>query len=325
MKRLICLLLVIIALASPASAGQESKSTVTVLVSIEAPTGKGIAVGTIGVGLVKPDGKFKYRNDEVDTAGHCVLELDPNMYGIRWNTKDSLRPIRVELDGDIVDNYPVFIKEYESEGERSRAVGGRSIGAEVALIDKPRTLRFVVPEGIESHRVVGTIRDSSGNGIRTRCDLYRGDAMNCARCGDTDDSGRFEFVARKFPFKLVPRDYTGLWNFRPAEVDLSGPIAGILRFEAVPRTVHRLDGVVVDQESREPISAVWIAYKQECLDQWIEGRVKSDGNGSFEVSCYPGCGMTIDSRHFENQYYPVSLALPPRSCEQLLTVEMEPK
>ena len=72
--------------------------------------------------------------------------------------------------------------------------------------------------------------------------------MNCARCAVTDESGQFEFVCRKFPIRLVPQDYTGLWVFEPAELTVSGPTTEILSFEAVPKTAQRLTGVVVDTD-----------------------------------------------------------------------------
>ena len=149
--------------------------------------------------------------------------------------------------------------------------------------------------------------------------------MNCARCAVTGDDGSFEFISRKFPIRLVPRDDTGLWNFVPDEVTVSEPEAGTLKFRAIPRTEKRLVGTTVDAESGAPVADVWVEYGQACLNEWAEGRVRTDEEGRFAVSCYPGCEMSMKLRHQDFEFDLVEMELPPKSCANELRVDMSPR
>ena len=149
--------------------------------------------------------------------------------------------------------------------------------------------------------------------------------MNCARCAVTGDDGSFEFISRKFPIRLVPRDDTGLWNFVPDEVTVSEPEAGTLKFRAIPRTEKRLVGTTVDAESGAPVADVWVEYEQACLNEWAEGHVRTDEEGRFAVSCHPGCGMSMKLRHQDFEFDLVEMELPPKSCANELRVDMSPR
>lgn len=295
-------------------------------VTIRDVHGQPVSLGRVHVSReVPPEPEF-HENKDVDAGGYCEFALLPGTYGVRWDTKDSLRPVRVEVNGAVLEHYPTFVKTHDSgdDDDKVRVIGGRVVGAEIVIDTQPVTVSFVVPADLQKNRVSGLVLDELGDPIaKLRFEVYRGDAMNCARCAVTGDDGRFEFVSREFPIRLVPRDYTGLWLFDPVEQELAGPQDSAVNFLARRQTPLRLAGVVVDAAHSTGVPDVWVEYKQECLNAWAEGRVKSDEAGKFSASCHRECGMSIELWHQEHEYERLDVSLPPGSCDETLRVQMQ--
>ncbi len=321
---LLCLAALVGSASALAGAQSPEVEPVELQIVVKDPEGEPVSVGRIHVGRELPLDPEFHENRDVDSSGRCVFELPPATYGVRWDTADSLRPVRVEVNGAPIERYPNFVKTNDSgEDGEVRVISGRVVGAEVVVESEPVTVAFIVPSGLERNRVRGEVLDNSARPVAgLRFALYRGEAMNCARCAVTEEDGRFNFISRKFPIRLVPRDYTGLWDFVPEEVTVAGPEAGTLKFRASPRTAKRLHGATVDAEGGAPVADVWVEYEQACVNEWAEGRVRTDEEGRFAVSCHPGCAMSMKLRHQDFDFDLVETSLPPHSCDEELTVEM---
>ena len=299
------------------NADQRESQPRRVKVAVRAVDGQPVIFGTIHANREVPLDPELHRKAELDASGAAVLDLPPGTYGITWSTRDDLRPVRVEVEGVVV-KYPRVRKVTEGIWRR--------LGAEVIVDGQPVSVLFLVPSGLEKNRLTGRVTDAESQPIKgLRFDLYRDGVMNCARCAVTDDSGNFEFVCRKFPIRLVPKDYTGLWIFEPSELDVPAPTTTTLLFTARPRTKHRLRGVVVDEVTNLPIDDVWVEYSQECLNAWADGRVKTEDDGRFLTSCYPECSMKIEAWHYHHEYHRQTVELPPGSCDKTVQVELEGK
>ena len=185
-------------------------------------------LGAIWVHRTRPVDPGFYQRLAVERNGEAAIELAPGDYEARWDTRDNIRPIHVLIDDREVARYGKFVFNPGSPINAQNA--------EFTVTGDTTRLRFVVPN-LDTHRLKGTVTTNDGVPLpNLHFDLYRDGVMNCARCAVTDEAGQFEFVCRKFPIRLVPRDYTGSWVFDPPEIAVAAPTQTTLRVTATAKS-----------------------------------------------------------------------------------------
>ena len=131
-------------------------------------------LGSLWVHRTSPLDPDFYRRVPIDADGHALIELEPGEYEVRWDTADSIRPDRVMLNGTLLPRYGKLVRVDEHLIKQ--------ILATFTIASDDVSIKFVVPY-LEANRIRGLVTSHDGSPIENlRFDLYRGHAMNCARC-----------------------------------------------------------------------------------------------------------------------------------------------